>query len=130
MDAAYVFRVTFRLDAPRIRTDPETFEAVVRVPAPEPGGDPDRDPVGWLFFRDALWRGEVADDDHARRLFADLLSVDVEHVAFAELELDDAYQEALGEAIAADLGRFNADDATEVLHKYLGSSIRVVDGGD
>ncbi|MFB6126567.1 MAG: LWR-salt protein [Halolamina sp.] len=123
MDPAYVFRVGFRLDAPRVRTEPATFETVVRVPAPEPGTDPKAAPVGWLFFRTALWRGEVTDPDHARRLFADLLGVDVEEVTFAELEAHQEYLDALREEIADD-ARF--DDAPgEVVHRHLGSSIRV-----
>ncbi|ELZ33359.1 hypothetical protein C474_04745 [Halogeometricum pallidum JCM 14848] len=120
MDAAYVFRVRFRLDAEAgVRTDPRTFETVVEVAADDPGeGD-------WLFFRDALWRGEVNDGHHARELAEGWLSVPVDSVSFRELRADEAYMEALRAEIAADPTPFNADSARETLHKYLGSSIRV-----
>jgi hypothetical protein len=125
MDAAYVFRVRFRLDAESgVRTDPESFDAVVEVAADPPGeGD-------WLFFRDALWHGEVNDERHARRLAESWLDVPVDGVSFSELRTDEAYLDALREEVAADLTRFNADDVGEALHKYLGSSIRVESDGD
>ncbi|QIB75425.1 LWR-salt protein [Halogeometricum borinquense] len=122
MNAAYVFRVRFRLDpASGVRTNPRSFETVVEVPADEPGeGD-------WLFFRNTLWRGEVNDDRYARELAEEWLSLPVESVSFSELRADEAYMEALRTAIAADLTLFNADSTREVLHKYLGSSIRIED---
>jgi len=149
---AYVFRVRFRLDAPRIRTEPEELSAVVGVPAPEPpaGGDdggaagsdesgpgetdaPDDRatgtdaPIEWTFFQTALWRGEATDDRRVRQLCSELLSVDATAASFAELALDAAYREALRAAIGRDPGRFNAADADEALAQHLGSSIRVVD---
>ncbi|MFC6989414.1 LWR-salt protein [Haloplanus sp. GCM10025708] len=119
MDAAYVFRVRFRLDPRGVRLDPAEFETVLRKPAPEPGSE------GWRFFRDALWRGEVADEAHLRDRFEDVLGVTVTGVAFSELETDEAYLDALDAAIEADLDAFNADSVREVRHKYLGSSVRV-----
>ncbi|SFR52410.1 LWR-salt protein [Halogeometricum limi] len=120
MDAAYVFRVRFRLDTQRgVRTAPRTFETVVEVPAAEPGED------GWLFFRDTLWRGDVNDERHARELAEDWLSVPVDSVSFSELRADEAYVEAMDAEIAEQLDLFNADAVYEVRHKYLGSSIRV-----
>ncbi|MFB6121838.1 MAG: LWR-salt protein [Haloferacaceae archaeon] len=120
MDAAYVFRVRFRLDPQGVRVDPAAFETVLRKPAPDPGED------GWTFFRDALWRGEVADEAHLRERFADVLGVAVTDVTFSELEADQEYLDALDDAIEADLDAFNANGVREARHKYLGSSIRVV----
>lgn len=125
MDAAYVFRVRFRLDASGVRLDPREFETVLRLPVVDP--EDDADPDGWLFFRDNLWRGEAADERYLRETASDLLGVDVTSVHFSELETDRASLERLREAIAADLAEFNADSVDEVLHKYLGSSIRVTD---
>ncbi|KTG09389.1 hypothetical protein AUR64_16560 [Haloprofundus marisrubri] len=119
MDAAYVFRVRFRLETEVGTAAPDEFETVVRKSAATPGEN------GWLFFLHNLWRGEVNDDRHARSLAESWLSVSVLDVQFSELETDEAYFEALKAEIAADLGRFNADSVSEVLNKYLGSSIRV-----
>ncbi|MFC5133845.1 MULTISPECIES: LWR-salt protein [Haloferacaceae] len=119
MNAAYVFGVAFRLDPTGARADPDRFETTVEIPAVEPGEE------GWLFFRDRLWRGEVGDESSARALLGERLGVEVERVAFRELRTDRAYLDALEDAIAADLERFNADDVDEALHKYLGSSIHV-----
>ena len=109
MEAAYVDR----------------FETTMEIPAAEPGTD------GWLFFRDRLWRGEVGDEPSFRRLaaarlgLADAESVEVVAADFRELRTDEAYLDALKDAIAEDLGRFNADSVDEVLRKYLGSSVHV-----
>jgi len=78
-------------------------------------------------FRNTLWRGEVSDEDYARRLAAEWLGVPertVESVDFRELQADEDYLEALKSEIEADLEAFNADDVSEVLSKYLGSSVR------
>ncbi|PSQ09191.1 hypothetical protein BRC93_13560 [Halobacteriales archaeon QS_5_70_15] len=125
MDAEYVFRVTFRLEPvdPDVSVDPETFETVLRKRAVPPGED------GWLFFRDNLWRGEVNDEPHLRDLAEESLGVHVASVDFRELRTDEAYLSGLREAVAADLGAFRADDVAEVLHKYLGSSLRVTGSG-
>ncbi|SDM51739.1 hypothetical protein SAMN04487949_1931 [Halogranum gelatinilyticum] len=125
MNAAYVFRVRFRLDASDVRLDPQEFETVLRLPVVDP--DDEDDPDGWLFFRDNLWRGDAADERHLRTTASDLLGVDVTSVHFSELATDRASLERLREAIASDLEEFNADSVDEVLHKYLGSSIRVTD---
>jgi len=117
MDAAYVFRVTFGLDAPVVDVDPARFETVVRNPAAEPGTD------GWRFFEAALWRGAVTDEAHARSLAEDWLSVPVESVTFSELVADEAYLDALRDAITTS-DAFD-DDPRAVLHAHLGSSIRV-----
>ena len=118
--ARYVFRVTVRLDpAPGYSAAPATFETVLSRAADPPGED------GWLFFRDTLWRGELGDQSHGRRLAEDALSVPVESVSFSELQTSDAYLDELKGAIADDLDAFNADTVSEVLKKYLGSSIRV-----
>jgi len=118
-DAGYVFRVTVALDTTRVEADPDTFETVVTRPADEPGTD------GWLFFRDACWRGEVSDERHLRALAAEWLSAPVTDVRFSELRTDEAHLDALRAAIADDPA---FDDAPrDVLHAHLGSSIRVVE---
>jgi hypothetical protein len=121
MDAAYVFRVRFRLDPEGASVRPAEFETVLERPAVPPGDE------GWLFFRDALWRGNVGDERHLRQLATDWLDVPVTGVTFSELRTDEEYLEALKAEIARDLTAFNADDVSEVLHKYLGSSVHVRD---
>ncbi|MDQ2050545.1 LWR-salt protein [Natronolimnohabitans sp. A-GB9] len=127
MDGRYVFRVTCRLEPerPGISVEPSTAETTVTVSreAPEPGTE------GWLFFRDTLWRGQVGDDEYGCQLAEEWLGEPVESIAFQELQVDEAYFESLKEAIADDLEAFNAETVSEVLSKYLGSSIRVTDGG-
>jgi hypothetical protein len=122
--ASYVFRVQIRLTPERadLRAEPETFETVLYREAAQPGED------GWLFFRDNCWRGELNDASFFREETEDALGVPVDSVTFQELQTDEAYLDALKAAIADDLGLFNADDVSEVLRKYLGSSIRVEDG--
>jgi len=122
MDAAYVFAVAFRLDPDGAAVDPDRFEATMEIPASEPGAD------GWLFFRDRLWRGEVGDEPSFRRLTEDRLGLGGAAVVaadFRELRTDREHLDALKDAIADDLARFNAGSVDEVLHKYLGSSIHV-----
>ncbi|ARS90343.1 LWR-salt protein [Natrarchaeobaculum aegyptiacum] len=123
MDGRYVFRATVRLEAvdETVSIAPESAETTVTLfrEAPKPGSH------GWLFFRDTLWRGEVADHEYACALAEDWLGEPVESVSFRELQMDTAYREAFGEAIADDLEAFNAESVSEVLSKYLGSSIRV-----
>ncbi|MFB6195364.1 MAG: LWR-salt protein [Haloplanus sp.] len=119
MDAAYVFRVEFRLDPTDVSADPASFETVVSKPAAEPGTE------GWLFFRDALWRGEVSDERYLRSLAEDWLSVTVTSVTFSELRTDQAYLDALRSEIETGSETFDADSPRDVLHAYLGSSIRV-----
>jgi hypothetical protein len=123
VDAAYVFRVRVRFETPpEVSVSPETVETTVEVAADPPGEGE------WLFFRDALWRGEVGDERHARELAESWLSVPVEDVSFSELRLDPAYREALEEAIESAPGEFDGDSPRDVLHRHLGSSIRVVEG--
>jgi hypothetical protein len=119
MRAAYVFGVRFRLEPATGRVDPATFETVYRKPAADPGEQ------GWLFFRDALWRGEAGDDAHVRRLAEGWLDVPVVSAEFKQLETDDAYLDALKAEVETNLDAFNAESVTETLHKYLGSSIQV-----
>lgn len=125
MDAAYVFRVRFVLDPadPEVSVEPERFETILRKRATPPGEE------GWLFFRDNLWRGEANDEVHLRDLAEGMLGVEVVSVDFRELRTDEAYLEELRGAVADDLDAFRAEGVEEVLHKYLGSSIRVVDTG-
>lgn len=119
--AEYVFRATVRLEpgASDLRAEPDTFETVLYKTAAPPGED------GWRFFRDNCWRGELNDPTHLRRETEDTLGVAVDEISFQELQTDEAYLDALKAAIAADLDAFNADTVSEVLSKYLGSSIRV-----
>jgi hypothetical protein len=121
MEAAYVFRVRFRLEPRGLRVTPDEFETVAEWPAPAPG-EP-----GWRLFHEHLWRGEASDPAHLRELFADRLGVAVAAVSFSELRTDRAYLDAFEAAIAADLDRFGGDSVREVRHRHLGSSVRVVD---
>lgn len=122
MGAAYVFAVRFRLDPGMgVSVSPAAFETRLRRPADEPG-EP-----GWLFFRDNLWRGDLADPEGFRELTADALGVPVESVEYRALETDREYYGALKSAIGDDLAAFNADNVDEVLSKYLGSSVEVTD---
>lgn len=125
-EAHYVFRVRFRIEphAPAVSVDPSTFETSLSRTADQPGED------GWRFFRDNLWRGEVNDPIHLRDQVEEALGVPVESVTFSELRTDEAYLSALETAIASDLSSFRADDVSEVLTKYFGSSIRVLDESD
>ena len=123
MDARYVFAVRFRLEPATgdVSVEPNEFETRLYREADPPGEE------GWLFFRDNLWRGEVNDPSHMRELTEELLDVDVESVEFRELRTDEAYYEALQDAIAENLELFNADDVPEVITKYLGSRVHVRD---
>jgi hypothetical protein len=122
MEAAYVFAVRFRLDPGMgVSVSPAAFETQLRRPTDEPG-EP-----GWLFFRDNLWRGELADPEGFRELTADALGVPVESVEYRALETDREYYDALKSAIGDDLAAFNADNVDEVVSKYFGSSVEVTD---
>ena len=121
MDARYVFAVRFRLDpaAGGVSVEPNEFETRLSREADPPGEE------GWLFFRDNLWRGEINDDRHFRRLTEEALDVTVLSVEYRAFETDDEYLAALKDEIRDDLATFNADSVPEVLNKYLGSSIEV-----
>ena len=121
MDARYVFAVRFRLEpaAEAVSVEPNGFETRLYRDADPPGED------GWLFFRDNLWRGEINDDRHFRQLTEEALGVTVLSVEYRALETDEEYLDALKETIAGDLGTFKADSVSEVLNKYLGSSLEV-----
>jgi hypothetical protein len=124
--AEYVFGCRFRLDPEPagLRAEPAEFETKLCREADPPGAD------GWLFFRDNCWHGELNDPDYFRELTEDALGVTVLSVDFRELRTDQAYLDVLESRIAANLGLFNADSTSAALSKYLGSSIRVVEGGD
>ncbi|NHN47111.1 LWR-salt protein [Halostella sp. JP-L12] len=123
MHAEYVFRVRVRIDPSEegVRVDPATFETTLYRRADPPGED------GWLFFRDNLWRGEVNDEAHLRDLAEDSLGVPVDSVAFSALRTDEAYFDALKAEIGNSLDLFKADRVSEVVSKYLGSSVEVRD---
>ncbi|MFB6079182.1 MAG: LWR-salt protein [Halarchaeum sp.] len=118
--ARYVFAVRFRVEPSRdVTVDPDEFETRLRREAAPPG-DP-----GWLFFRDNLWRGELADDAHFRTLVADALGVTVLDVDYRAFELTESELAALRDALAADLDAFRAASVDEALNKYFGSSLEV-----
>ena len=119
--ARYVFRVEIRLepDADGLWTDPDQFETTLYRAADAPGTS------GWLFFRDTLWRGELADESHFSRLVEGELGCPVVSASFSELRTDEQYLDSLKAEIADDLTLFNAESVGEALTKYLGSSIRV-----
>ena len=121
MDARYVFAVRFRLDpdAGGVTVEPNEFDTRLYREADPPGED------GWLFFRDNLWRGEVNDADHFRRLTEDALGATVLSVEYRALETDEEYLDALKDEVRSDLGAFNATTVSKVLNKYLGSSVEV-----
>lgn len=120
MEGRYVFAVRFRLDPTRgVSVDPDEFETRLSRPAESPGED------GWLFFRDNLWHGEIADDAHVRELASEALGVRVVDVDYRAFEVDRAHLTAFREAVAADLDAFRADDVDEAVNKYLGSSLEV-----
>jgi len=119
MDAAYVFRVRFRLDPDDVWVEPNEFETVLRVPAAPPVQE------GWLFFQRQLWRGNANNEAHLRERFSKHLGVPVSAISFSELETDRPYLTKLKKAVGDDLGRFNADSVDDVLHNHLGSSIHV-----
>ncbi|MFP4626168.1 MAG: LWR-salt protein [Natronomonas sp.] len=121
--AEYVFRVVVRIesDDADVRIVPDTFETTLFIRASEPGRD------GWLFFRNVLWRGKVNAPKVVRRLATDALGEPVETVEFRELQAETAYYDAFREEISTDLDLFNAETVEEVLTKYLGSSIRILD---
>ncbi|MFB6095576.1 MAG: LWR-salt protein [Halodesulfurarchaeum sp.] len=120
MEARYVFAVQFRLEPEDgVVVEPDTFETRLFRPADSPGTP------GWRFFRDNLWRGELADAAHFRDLTEEVLSVPVDWVEFRALETDEAYLEALRSAIREDLPSFKAESVSAVLNKYLGSRLEV-----
>jgi hypothetical protein len=122
MDAVYVFRVRFRVHATGDATlAPDAFETTFRYAPPNPGSD------GWQFFRNYLWRGAVTDHEHARRFVDEHVEGSVERVEFRSLRADAEYVDALRDAVAEDLGAFNAENVDGALSKYLGSSVDVVD---
>lgn len=120
--ARYVFRVRFRIEPslPEVSVDPAEFETTLYRAADPPGE------AGWLFFRDHLWRGNVGDETYLREVTEDALGVPVVSISFSELQTDQAYLDALRDAIGAQLDEFKADTVDEALKKYLGSSIHVV----
>ncbi|MFB6069830.1 MAG: LWR-salt protein [Halanaeroarchaeum sp.] len=120
MEARYVFAVTFRLEPePGVGLDPDTFETRLSRPAATPGE------AGWRFFRDNLWRGEIADRDHFREITEAAIGATVLDVDYRFFEADEEYLTALRESIAADLADFKDDSVERVSTKYFGSSIEV-----
>jgi hypothetical protein len=121
MDARYVFSVRFRLEpaASGVSVEPNEFETRLARDADPPGEE------GWLFFRDNLWRGEINDERHFRRLTEEALDATVLSVEYRSLETDEEHLDALKDEIRDGLGTFNADSVSAVLNKYLGSSVEV-----
>ncbi|WP_435358843.1 LWR-salt protein [Haloarchaeobius sp. DFWS5] len=121
MRAAYAFAVRFRLEPAvgGVSLSPDSFETTFSREADAPGSE------GWLFFRDNLWRGECNDPSHLRDLASDALGVPVLSIEFRGLRTDEEYLRALKDEIDANLDLFKAKTVSEVLNKYLGSSIQV-----
>lgn len=121
MDARYVFAVRFRLEpnVSGVSLEPQEFETRLFRRADPPGED------GWQFFRDNLWRGNIGDERHFRTLTSEALSVPVTSVEYRAFETDEEYYDALKERIADELATFKADSVSEVVSKYLGSSVEV-----
>ncbi|WP_435155323.1 LWR-salt protein [Haladaptatus sp. DFWS20] len=121
MDARYVFAVRFRLDptVSGLSLEPQEFETRLSRRADLPGED------GWLFFRDNLWRGDIGDEGYFRDLTSDALGVPVTSVDYRAFETDEEYYDALKDEIGANLTEFKTDSVSEVISKYLGSSVEV-----
>lgn len=124
--AQYVFKVEFRIDPTMsdVTVTPSQFTTTLYRDADQPGQE------GWLFFRDNLWHGELADQKYFRELTEEALDVTVTSVSFSELQTNKEYLEQLRSEIGINLEEFNADNTDEVLSKYLGSSIRVTSDSD
>jgi hypothetical protein len=122
--AVYVFGVTVRLDPdePGVWADPDTFETTVYRQADPPGE------AGWLYFRDNLWHGDCGDEAYMREVTEAALDAPISNVVFRELRTTEVYLDELRAAISEDLDLFNAKNVDDVLSKYLGSSVHVVDG--
>ncbi|QLD84254.1 LWR-salt protein [Natronomonas halophila] len=120
-EAAYLFTVQLYLDAeaPDVWLDPAITETTMHKAAAEPGEE------GWMFFRDNLWRGEINNYEHTRRLAEEALGMEVRSIEFRELRASEAYYEDLQAEIGEHLDAFKADDAAEVVKKYLGSRVHV-----
>ncbi|MFC4989202.1 MULTISPECIES: LWR-salt protein [Saliphagus] len=120
MGIRYAFGVRLRPETPpEISLEPPTIERRCLLSAPEPGSE------GWLEFRELVWRGEVSDREHVRRLLAEKIGIEVESVDFRALEADPDSFERFKEAVADDLEAFNAENVSEVLTKYFGSSLEI-----
>ncbi|PSQ16192.1 hypothetical protein BRC99_01100 [Halobacteriales archaeon QS_7_69_60] len=110
-DAEYVFSVRLDLSPadPELRLEPTTVETTLFKTAAD------------------LWRGAVNDPEHLCESAEDALGQTVHEIEFRELRAEAAYVEALKTEVANSLELFNADDTAEVLKKYLGSRIHVID---
>ncbi|MFB6353047.1 MAG: LWR-salt protein [Halobacteriales archaeon] len=120
--ARYVFSVAFRLEpgTADLAVEPARFETTLYKRADPPGQD------GWLFFRDHLWRGELANPDHFRDLVAEALAVRVTDVSFVELRTTEAHLDGLRAAVGDNLEAFRAESVDRALTNHLGSALRVV----
>ncbi|AEN06451.1 LWR-salt protein [Halolamina sp.] len=143
MQAAYVFDIAFRVQPADASLAPDRFESTLRLHAPKPGDETEH--IDWRFFQTRLWNGDVSDEAPLRRAASEWLDVEVVEITFKELRTDQAYREALREAVAADLPQFNAEsvdesqrlssanqkseisgDADKAIGQHLGSSVHVV----
>lgn len=124
MQAAYVFDVAFRIQPADASLAPNRFETTLRLHAPEPGDETEQ--IDWRFFQTRLWNGDVSDEGPLARAASEWLGVEVEQISFKELRTDQEYREALQEAVAEDIRRFNAESADKAISQHLGSSVHVV----
>lgn len=120
MEPRYVFGVTIRLEVSgMVWVEPDTFETKLYRPADPPGEE------GWLFFRDTLWRGELADPDHFRDLVDAALTAQVSAVDFRSFQTDEDSFRRLKAEMRAHLDDLRSDSVAEAINKYFGSSIEV-----
>lgn len=124
MQAAYVFDIAFRVQPADASLAPDRFESTLRLHAPAPGEETEH--IDWTFFQTRLWNGDVSDEAPLCRAASEWLDVDVVEMTFKELRTDEAYREALHEAVSEALPRFNAESADKAIRQHLGSSIHVV----
>ena len=90
--------------------------------------DPEEAPARYVFratVRLDPEPGVSADPNRFETVMRRTAPPPVESVSFSELQTTEAYLDDLKRAIAADLEAFNTESVSEVLKKYLGSSIRV-----
>lgn len=121
----YVFSASLRISTGEsVYIDPNTFSVVLSWKAPQPGLE------NWERFREFLWRGQLNHPEFVISELTPSIDVPIESIQFSELQCTQSYLDSLQTAISNDLSLFNAESTTEVISKYFGSSIRVVEDID